>query len=111
MTTPTTPIQRALQRVRDRHAAGPDGNCQADGELWPCPTLNDVDGDPPEDQVAIAINRAKTALAAAEAQKPTTVAEFKRLLRDAIDPPVPPPVDPPPGDTGPGKDPVPGRTR
>ncbi|MEU8136595.1 hypothetical protein [Streptodolium elevatio] len=114
MTTPTTPAQRALQRVRDRHPAGDDGNCTECGKAWPCPTLEDVDGDPPDDLVATAINRARTVITAAEAQKPATVAEFKRLLRDAIDPPPPqpppveppPPSEPPPGGTGPGKEPA-----
>lgn len=95
MAQPVEPAARALQRVRDRHAAGPDGNCVEDGQPWPCRTMHDTDG-PPDSPVDNAINRVRTAVTAAEQQKPSSIAEFKRLVRDALDPPPPaPPVQPP----------------
>lgn len=89
MTTPIGPAARALQRIRARHIADADGNCAECGQTWPCNTMVDADGDPPEDLVANAINRVRTAVTAAEAQKPATVAEFRTLVRAALEPAAP----------------------
>lgn len=100
MTTPTGPAARALQRIRARHIANAEGHCAEDGQTWPCRTMIDADGDPPDDMVANAISRVRTAVTAAETQKPATVAEFKTLVRSALEPPTAPvPATPAPAPT------------
>jgi hypothetical protein len=84
MATPAEPASAALQRIRARHTADPDGLCAECRTSWPCNTIQDADG-ALGDPVTRAINRARTAITIAEAQQPATVAELKLLIRQAID--------------------------
>jgi len=84
VTTPTEPAARALQRIRNLHPAAADGHCAECGQTWPCRTMQAADG-PPDSPVDNAINRVRTAITAAEAQKPATITEFRTLVRAALD--------------------------
>lgn len=84
MTTPAEPAARALQRIRNLHVAGPDGLCADCKQTWPCNTTKAADG-PPDSPLDNAINRVRTAITAAESQKPASFAEFRTLVRAALD--------------------------